>query len=253
MMNDGKIALSAVVITRDEEERLPGCLESLLFADEIVLIDSGSTDGTVEIAREYGARVYVEDWKGCGPQKQSGIDKCRNDYILVLDADERLPDDTVAEIKGIFKGTKADAYSFRRRSYIGKRWIKHCGWWPDRVTRLFDRNKCRIEGAIHEKAVVRGVTMHLDAAIEHFSFRNYSHMIEKLNAYSSSTSRELSRINRKVGRLSPLAHALWMFFRTFMLKRGFMDGLDGLVVSLLNAGGSFFKYAKYIEKKELEK
>ena len=252
-MKEGKVEISVAVITKNEEGRLPACLKSVSFADEIVVLDSGSTDRTVEIAREAGARVFIEQWRGYGPQKQSAVDKCKHDYVLLIDADERLTDDAVDAIRDIMAGRRAEAYSFRRKSFIGDRWIRHCDWWPDRITRLFDRGKCRLEGMVHEHVKVEGRTVALDAVIEHYSFRDYAAMLEKLNIYSDYTSSELFSRGKRVSVLSPAVHGAWMFFRTYIIKRGFMDGFDGLVVSLLTACGTFFKYAKCLEKRRLEK
>ena len=127
--------------------------------------------------------------------------------------------------------------------------IKHSGWWPDRVTRLVDRSKCRMEGMIHERVVVDGQTSGLESIIHHYSFRDYSHMIEKMDVYSDYTSDKLIQDGKKANALSPFTHGVSMFIRTYILRRGFLDGLDGMVIALLNAGGTFFKYAKYLDKK----
>lgn len=240
-----KVSVSVAVITKNEESRLRPCLESVSWAADIVVVDSGSTDRTVELARSMGARVFVEEWKGFGPQKQSAIDKCANDTVLILDADERLSPEAAARVKSIIEsGLGAEAYSFRRKSHIGGRWIRHSGWWPDRVPRLIDRRQCRMQGLIHERVVINGTTIALDEAIEHFTFEDYSSMIVKMNSYSDMTSDDIVRSGRRVGPLAPSLRAAWTFIRVYLLRRGFLDGFDGLVIALLNAGGTFFKYAK---------
>ena len=244
-----KLPVSISIITLNEEGRLPACLESVSFADDIVVLDSGSTDRTQEVARSFGARVFSEEWRGFGPQKQRAMELCKYNWVLMIDADEVLGDGARDEIAAVLQAPGAEAYSLRRRGYIGGRAIRHSGWWPDRVVRLVDRRRCRVEGSIHESVKVDGRTAELMSLIHHFSFRDYSHMIEKLNSYSDLTSDRLLREGRRAGALAPFTHGLLMFLRTYILRRGFMDGLDGLVISSLSAAGTFFKYAKLLDKR----
>ena len=246
-----KPPISAAIIAGDEEARLKGCIDSLSMCDEVVVVvDARATDATEQIARDCGARVFVEQWKGFGPQKQSAIDKCRHDMVLLIDADERLSDGAgKAIMDALVKAPSAAAYSFRRKSYIADRWIRHGGWWPDRLARLIDRRRCHMDGMIHERVVVEGETVPLDINIEHFTFDSYSDMIARLDSYSEQTSDDLIRRNVHVGPFTAFTHAISMFVRVYIFKRGFLDGLDGLVIALLNAGGSFFKYAKALEKR----
>lgn len=248
-MSADKLSLSVCIITRDEEERLPGCLSSVSFADDIVVLDSGSADLTVKVAEFYGARTFVEEWRGFGPQKQRAMELARHDMVLLLDADEVMEEGARQEIAGVLGSQDADAYSYRRRGYIGGRPIGHSGWWPDRVVRLVDRRKCHIEGNIHESVIVDGSVRPLESVIHHYSFRDYAHMIKKMDLYSDYTSEKLLLEGRRAGVLSPVTHSMSMFIRTYLLRGGVLDGLDGLIISLLNAGGTFFKYAKLIEKK----
>lgn len=249
MKKTNKIPISVCIIAYNEEAKIAGCLDSVIFFDDVVvLIDSKTTDKTAQLARAFGCRVFSEDWKGDGPQKQSAIDKSKNNWVLLLDADERLASDSLRIIKDLFPGeNQVEAYSFKRRSYISNRIISHSGWWPDRVTRLFDKKICRMKGITHSSLDVTGKTIPLNAVIEHYSYKDYSHLISKMNTYSSWMANELYENNKKITYLTPLTHAFWMFLRTFIIKKGFMDGLDGLVISLSNAVGSFFKYAKLLE------
>lgn len=248
-MPSGRLPLSACIITKDEEERLPQCLRSVSFCEDVVVLDSGSTDSTLKVAESMGARTFIEQWRGFGPQKQRAMELARYDTVLLLDADEVLEDSARDEIAGVMGSQSATAYSFRRRGYIGGRPIRHSGWWPDRVVRLVDRRRCRMEGNIHERVIVDGSTGSLKSIIHHYSFRDYSHMIEKMDIYSDYTSEKLLQEGRSAGPLSPVTHSISMFLRTYILKAGLLDGLDGLVISLLNAGGTFFKYAKLLDKK----
>lgn len=243
--------LSVAVITRDEEERLPACLQSASFADEVVVVDSGSTDRTVEIARSFGAHTLVEPWRGFSVQKQFAVDQCANDWVLILDADERVPEETagaVREALGSMRDGEVSAFSFPRKNFLHGRWIRHCGWWPDRIVRLVDRRMGAFDGrAVHEQWLARGGIHAFDVPIEHHSFRNYSELVAKMELYSDLASRAFFEEGKTVGPLTPPLHALWMFLRTYLLELGVLDGFDGFVISLMNAGGSFFKYAKLRE------
>jgi len=241
------IELSAAIITKNEEQRLPDCLKSLSFVNEIIVVDSGSTDRTVEIAKAFGCRVYVEDWKGYGPQKNSAIEKCNDDWVLILDADERVTEETREVIIKTLKGPTADAYSFRRKNYLHGRWLRHSGYWPDRQVRLVNKNKGQFQGFIHEKWVTKGHIHGLDAHIEHYAFSHYSDMLKTLNEYSSVVALQLYNSGKRVHVLSPIYHGVGMFFKIYLIEKGFLDGMDGLVTAITKAGGSFFKYAKLLE------
>lgn len=243
----GTIPLSVAIITRNEEHNLPPCLQSVTFADEIIVVDSGSTDRTVKIAEEFGCRVFVEDWKGYGPQKNSAVSKCRNEWVLVLDADERVPEETLLSVRNALGRTRADAFSFRRRNYFHGKWIKYADNWPDRTVRLVNRSRGSFQSAIHERWITQGVVQHLDADIVHYGFSGYSDLLKTLNKYSTAAANELFSSGRRTNPLSPLSHGIGMFLRSFFLKRGFLGGIDGFIISLTKAGGSFFKYAKLLE------
>jgi glycosyltransferase involved in cell wall biosynthesis len=239
--------LSVAIITKDEEKRLPDCLRSVSFSDEIIVVDSGSSDKTVQIAEEFGCRVFIQDWKGYGAQKNSAIEKCRNEWVLLLDADERLSVGTAELIADILKAPSADAYTFKRKNYLHGRWIKHSGYWPDLQVRLVNRLRGSFHGAIHERWMTDGPVKELDACIEHYAFADYSDMLKTLNEYSTVIARELYMSGRRANSLSPVLHGTGMFFKIFVIEKGFLDGLDGLVTALTKAGGSFFKYAKLLE------
>lgn len=240
--------LSVAIITKNEEADLPGCLGSVAFADEIVVLDSGSTDRTEEIARQAGARWFYEPWKGYGPQKNSAIEKCTHDWVLVVDADERVPSETAHALEQILAGGDlADAYALRRKNYFHGRWIKVAGWWPDHVIRLARRSRGRYEGITHEKWATRGAVGRLDCALEHFSFRSYSDLFRALDDYSSQLAAQMHSRGRRAGPFHAVSHALWTFFRSYFVKLGFAAGFDGFMISLTQAGGTFLKYAKLYE------
>jgi glycosyltransferase involved in cell wall biosynthesis len=243
--------LSIAILTKNEEARLSDCLKSVSFSDEVLVVDSGSSDKTVEVAKSFGARVLIEEWRGFSGQKQFAVDQCRHDWVLILDADERIPEGSALTIRQeIAKNDpEISAYSFRRKNYLHGRWIKHCGWWPDRIVRLVHRKKGGFDGRpVHETWIADGKVKTLDAIIEHVSFRNYSELVAKMENYSNLTSKELFERNKQVNFLTPVFHGLWMFIKTYFLELGVIDGFDGLLISTMNAGGSFLKYAKLRER-----
>lgn len=252
-MHPENIPLSAAIITKNEEARLPDCLRSVSFADDIVVVDSGSTDRTLEIAKAFGCRVFVEDWKGYGPQKNSAVDKCRNEWVLLLDADERLGEKAREVIIKVLEKPAADAFSFKRKNYLHGKWLKHSGYWPDRQIRLVNRNRGSFQFVIHEKWATNGRVLDLDAHIEHRGFSNYADMLTTLDEYSTVMAGELFAAGRRANPLTPLYHGLAAFFKIYLLQKGFLEGLDGLVIALTKAGGSFFKYAKLFELQRGEK
>jgi (heptosyl)LPS beta-1,4-glucosyltransferase len=246
-MNPENIPLSVAIITKNEEKNLSDCLKSVSFADDIVVVDSGSTDRTPDIARDLGCRVFTEEWKGYGPQKNSAIEKCRYAWVLLLDADERLSPGAQEIIGGVLRDPRAEAYTVKRKNYLHGRWMRHSGQWPDRQIRLVNRTRGGFQGAIHEKWVTDGRVRDLDVHIDHYSFDGYSDMIRTLNEYSTLTARELFISGRRANAFSPVWHAAGMFLKVFLLEKGFLDGMDGFVTASTKAGGSFFKYAKLLE------
>lgn len=248
-----KIPLSVAIITKNEERNLPSCLQSVSFAADVVVVDSGSTDRTVGIAREFGCRVFIEPWKGYGPQKNSAVEKCINDWVLIVDADERIPEDTADAIAGIIsKPPGAEAFSFKRRNYLHGRWIRRCGWWPDRVVRLVRKKRGCFHSLTHERWITNGTTTDLDASIDHYSFSGYEEMLQVMETRSTHMARELFDSGKKVTALTPFIHGFAMFLGVYFLRGGFLEGLDGFVIALTRAGGSFFKYAKLLELQQKE-
>ncbi len=243
-----KIPLSVAIITKDEEIDLPGCLQSVSFAAEVVIVDCGSIDRTGEIARQFGARFFVEAWKGYGPQKNSALEKCSYDWVLIMDADERVPQETALKIGELVSGDgSADGYSFRRKNLFHGKWISSTDWWPDEVTRLFKKSKSRFEGLTHERLVVDGVTKRLKCCIEHFSYNSYSELFRKLDDYSTEQAAQMLASGRRAGPADAVFRGAWMFFRNYFLRLGFTAGFDGFVISLSKGLGTFLKYAKLYE------
>jgi glycosyltransferase involved in cell wall biosynthesis len=242
--------LSVAIIAQDEEDRISDCLKSVSFADEVLVVDSGSQDQTVSIAEFYGCRVISKKWMGYAQQKQFAVDSCCNDWVLILDADERLPRETAEQVEQIIETSQQgiSAYSFLRKNFFHNRWVRHCGWWPDRVVRMVDRRQGHFsDNLVHERWISNGPVKELDLNIEHRSFRNYSDLVHKMETYSSLSAQEMLNRGKRVRWWSPFSHGLWMFIRTYILEMGMMAGFDGFMISLFNAGGSFMKYAKLRE------
>ncbi|MBU2262600.1 MAG: glycosyltransferase family 2 protein [Proteobacteria bacterium] len=246
---DDKAPLSVALIAKNEEENLPDCLRSVAFARQIVMVDSGSADGTLRIAAEFGCDVFNEPWRGFGLQKQFAVEKCREPWILVLDADERIPPETARVIREIVDSPDAAAgYSFPRKNFFQGRWIRHAGWWPDRVVRLFRRGRGRITAAtVHEAVVVDGPVEALDTPLEHRTESDLGRIIRKIDRYSTLGAQEAFAAGRRSTIWSALLRAKWTFFQDYLLRGGFLDGPQGLTLAATDAVNKFFKYAKLAE------
>ena len=237
--------ISATIITYNEERNIPRVLESLRCCDEIVVVDSGSADRTVEIATKLGARVVESPWLGYASQKNFASEQCANDWVLSLDADESLSEALEGEIWQIKKnGPQYDAYTMPRLAQYLGRWILHSGWYPDRKIRLFDRRKARWVGKLHESVVVDGTVGHLEANILHFTCNSLSEHLKTMDRYTTLAAEQIVDQKKAIGWSQLLLDPAWTFFRTFVLQRGFLDGPEGLAIAYMAALYNFLKYAK---------
>ncbi|MFH1020125.1 MAG: glycosyltransferase family 2 protein [Pseudomonadota bacterium] len=254
-MTTEKLPLSVAIITKNEEDRLPECLASVSFAAEIVVVDSGSTDRTVEIAREFGAVVYVEPWQGFGRQKQLAIDRCRHDWVLVLDADERVGAETQWEIREVLAAGTCVAYSLPRKNYFCGRWLRHAGWWPDRVVRLFRKDSARMsERSVHESLEVHGPVGVLPHPLRHYANKDLTQTLSKVNHYSSAGANELFAQGKTASLSKAYLRAAWSFLYSYILRGGFLDRGEGFIMAVSDFMNVFFKYAKLRElQKQKEK
>ena len=246
---NGKCPLSVALITKNEEAKLRACLESVAFARQIVVVDSGSTDETVRIASASGCQVFGEGWHGFGPQKQLAIDRCSEPWVLVLDADERIPPETARAIARELARTDGPAgYSFPRRNYFQGRWIRHAGWWPDRIVRLFRREKGRMtEARVHEAVVVDGPVEPLDTPIDHMTESRLDFILRKIDRYSTLGAQEAFAAGRTSTVGAALLRAQLTFFQDYLLRGGILDGPQGLTLAVTDGVNKFFKYAKLAE------
>ena len=238
--------LSVIIIARNEARNLADCLESVRFADEIVVVDSGSTDETVDIARSLGARVEVtSDWPGFGPQKNRALALATGDWVLSLDADERVTPDLAAAIADTLRAPRHDAYDMPRLSSFCGRFIRHSGWWPDRVLRLFRRGTARFsDDTVHEKILPAGSVGHLEPHLLHYTYPDLDTAVAKMNRYSTDSARSLHARGRRASIGTAIGHGLWTFIRLYFFKRGFLDGRHGFLLAATAAAGSFYRYAK---------
>ena len=243
---DARPRLSVAIITRNEARNIGGCLRSVAFADEIVVVDQASGDGTREIAQAAAARVIATDrWPGFGAQKNLAIDACRGEWILSLDADERVSDALRAEIESTLAAPGFDVYDMPRRSTYCGRFMRHGGWWPDRCARLFRRGSARFsDSRVHERLLADGAVGRLTEPLIHYSFRSMDDVLEKMNRYSSASATMLAARAATPGLATAVTHGLAAFLRTYVLKLGFLDGRYGFLLAVSNAEGSYYRYVK---------
>jgi glycosyltransferase involved in cell wall biosynthesis len=247
-----RFSVTAVVISFNERDRIAACLDSVRWADEIVVVDSGSTDETREIARNYTAKVFEIPWKGFGPQKQAAVDRASHDMIFSLDCDERATPELAAEIKEILRaGTIPPAFSVPRRTFLGNKEIRRSGWYPDRTVRLFDRRHARFsDSAVHERILVSGETGRLEHPILHFSFGDFSDILFKMNRYTDLSARQMFESGRRCGISDYTLRPFLAFARSYLFRLGFLDGVEGLEIAV---AGGLHVFAKYIKLRELER
>lgn len=238
--------ISATIITLNEERNLPRAIESLRCCDEILVVDSGSSDRTVEIAKDYGARAIQADWHGYAGQKNYASDQAAYDWVLSIDADESLSEELEAEILQVKKyGPEFDAYSFPRLTqYLGK-WILHSGWYPDRKIRLFDRRKAKWVGEyVHESVLADGRTGKLEGNLLHYTCASLNEHIRTMDRYTTLAADEVLARGRPVGLRRLVVDPAWTFFRTYFLHAGYLDGVEGFTIARMAAQYTFLKYAK---------
>jgi glycosyltransferase involved in cell wall biosynthesis len=244
--------LSVIVITRNEAHNIGGCLGSVGFADEWIVVDSGSDDGTREIAERMGAKVVVTtDWPGFGVQKNRALALASGRWVLSIDADERVTEELAASIRRVVAQDAADApdaasgYELSRLSSFCGQWMRHGDWYPDRVLRLFRRERGRFtDDLVHERLVVEGRVGRLEGELLHESMPTLESALDKMNRYTSGRALDRVRAGRSGGLASALGHALWAFLRCYLFRRGFLDGRLGFVLAVYVAEGTYYRYLK---------
>jgi glycosyltransferase involved in cell wall biosynthesis len=243
--------LSVVIITLNEEKNIEACLASVAWADELVVLDSGSTDGTEAICRRYTNKFHYQAWAGYTAQRNAAHDMATGDWILSLDADERVTIELQAEIKGLLSGRAATAvgYELPYKVFYRDKWLRHGGFFPEKHLRLFRRGHGRYgDRVVHETIQVDGPTGILNHYIEHYTYDSVSDFLERMERYSSLSAEEYARSGRTTGPVRMGGHALFNFFKMYILQRGFLDGYEGFLLATLYSFYTFVKYAKLAEK-----
>lgn len=244
--------VSCILIVKNEERNIAGCLNSLAWADEIVIVDSGSSDLTTKICASY-PRVILREcpWQGFGQQKNTALELATGDWVFSIDADERVTPELAGEIRRIMHNPDYNAYRVKRKNFYRGVWVRHCGWWPDEVLRFFRRGTARFNDRIvHESVLYLGKTGILNSPLEHHSYGSASDCLCRVDRYSALGAQQLHKNGKKAGLLKIAAKTLFMFIRIYILKRGFLDGRAGLLVAFSTAEVTFYKYVKLAEMRE---
>jgi glycosyltransferase involved in cell wall biosynthesis len=242
-----KAKLSVYIIAYNEADKIAAAIQSVAWADEVLVLDSNSVDDTVKIATELGATIKQIPFTTFGKLRNDAIASCKYDWIFSLDADERCTPAARAEIARVLSHPDADAYYVPRHNWFMGRWINHSGWYPDyRQPQLF-RKECLVfddRDEVHESFSVHGKIAYFKAAIIQVPFQNLEQLVHKIQRYSTLGAKKIERKGKPVGMGTALAHAMWAFFRTYVMKRGFLDGWAGFVLALGNFESTFYRYAK---------
>lgn len=237
--------LSVTVITKNEEADLAGALDSVRWADEIVVVDSGSTDRTVEVARQFTTKVTVHPWQGYVAQKNFAATLTTHDWILSLDADERVTPDLAASIRAALANPTHAAYRCARVSWHLGQWIRSTDWYPDDQVRLYDKRHAAWGGRhVHERLDVRGSVGPLAGKLEHYPYRDIADHLETIDRYTTLAARQMHEEGRRAGLLQMAAHPPLAFLRNYLLRGGIRAGRTGFVISAMNAYYVFLKFAK---------
>ena len=237
--------LTVIVLAKNEAAQIGDCLQSVRFADERLVVDSGSTDATITIAREHATRIIKTDWLGFSATKALGLKEATGDWILWLDADERVTPELAQEMAGLLSTTPIAGYYLARKTFFLGRWIKHCGWYPGYTLRLFQREAGQFsDDLVHESVRVTGPTAFLTHPLIHYTDPTLEQYFVKLNHYTTLAARQLYLSGRRFRLTDLLARPIFTFVKMYVFKRGFLDGMQGLILCTLSAAYVFTKYAK---------
>jgi glycosyltransferase involved in cell wall biosynthesis len=239
--------VSVIIITKNEEVAIEGCLKSVMWADEIIVVDSGSVDRTIEICKSYGAKVTsTNDWPGFGQQKNRALKLATNEWVFSIDADERITPELQAEIQNALNdANKKTAFRIPRKSSYCGQFINYSGWWPDYVTRLFPRHGAKFsDDLVHERIVFEGEIKTLKEPLIHMSHTDLEEVLNKTNRYTSDGAAMLFAQGKKSSLKKAILHGVWAFIRTYIIRRGFLDGRMGLILAISYAEGTYYRYLK---------
>ena len=240
--------ITGTIITLNNESIIRDCILSLKkICDEIIVVDSLSSDKTVKIAEELGAKVYLQAFLGDGPQKKLAASYASNKWIFSLDSDERLEDDLIESVNSLnLNITNYPAFSFKRRNYCGNKWIKAASFYPDRVIRLYDKNITDYTSSTSH-AFVDSACLNIDCHITHYTYDSYTDWINKINFYSSQSAKTMHMNGVKRSSIRPITHSLFSFFKKMFIKGGLFQGIDGFTVALTTMFNTYMKYIKLNE------
>lgn len=246
--------LSIIIAAKNEAHNIGDCVRSAAFADEVIVLDSGSTDATADTARAAGAKVIATDWPGYGPQQSRGIHLAKSDWVLSLDADERISPALQSEILQAIANPRADGYRLPRLSSLCGVFIHHGGWRPDYTLRLVKREKAGFtHHFLHAHMTVDGTKADLNESLIHYSYRDLDDVLEKLNRYASGNAKDLDAKGVQGSMRKAITHGLWAFVRTWIFRAGFLDGRHGFMLAVYNAESTYYKYLKLLALQEARK
>ena len=238
--------ISIVIITKNEAHAIADCLQSVAWADEIIVVDSGSSDDTIKICKKFGAKVSITDnWPGFGEQKNRALALATKSWVLSLDADERVTPELQKEILQVIKGNAKASYRMPRSSSYCGQFIRHSGWSPDYVTRLFRRGHAKFSNdLVHERLISEEATLTLTSPLLHISYINLDEVLDKINRYSTAGA-AMSFSSGKTATLgTAIRHGIWAFIRTYFIRLGFLDGKMGFILAVSNAETTYYRYLK---------
>jgi glycosyltransferase involved in cell wall biosynthesis len=241
--------LGVALIAHNAAARLAQCLAAVSFADDIVVVDGGSTDDTAAIARAHHARVIAAaDWPGFGPQKNRALDALATDWVLSIDTDEVLSPELAASIRDAIRNPRAEVYAIDRLSSFCGQWVRHSGWYPDWIPRLFKRSAARFsDDLVHERLIFETAgqpVARLDGKLLHYSYEDFETVLRKLDAYSSAGAQQRHAAGQRASFGKALGRGVWAFLRTYLLRRGFLDGRAGFMIALFNAETVYYRFLK---------
>lgn len=237
--------LSIIIITKNEAINILDCIRSAYFADEVIVLDSGSSDGTIDLVKGTKAKLLITDWPGYGAQKNRAIEASSGDWIFSLDADERISDELANEIQDAIIQNQYQVFEVPRRSLFVSKFMNHSGWRPDFTKRLFKKDVARFsDHNVHEHLETSHKHGRLKESLIHYSYRDFETVIEKMNNYSTAGALDACNLGKKGSLKKAIGHGLWAFIRTYFIRAGFLDGREGLMLSIANAEVTYYRYIK---------